>query len=98
MIPCEKLGAFNIVSNLKMPGRKVQVSGARMNRNRSRIRYPRLQGLSIGAVEFGNVQMLRVTIQPIQLSTDPIDSDSFQTQTIMTDDGFPFAAVHRCSE
>jgi len=62
--------------HLEMPGREVQISSARMDRDSARICYSGLQSFPVSAVEFSDIQMFRVTIQPIQFSANPIDSDT----------------------
>lgn len=69
-----------------------------MDRNRAWVRYSTLQSLPVCAIKFGNVQVLCVTIQPIQFPTNPIDSNTLETQTVVTDDWFSLAAVHWCSK
>lgn len=81
-----------------MPGRKVQVSGTGMDRNRAWVCYSAQQSLPVRAIKFGDIQVLRVTVQPIQFSTNPIDSYTLETQTVVTDDWFLLATVHWCSK
>jgi len=47
-----------------------------MDRDGARIRYSGLQSFPVGAVEFSDVQVLGVPVQPVQFSADPIDSDT----------------------
>lgn len=79
-----------------MPRRKVQVSGTGMDRDRAWVCYFAQQGLPVRAVKFGDIQVFRVTIQPIQFPANPIDSDTFEAETVVTDDWFLLAAIYWC--
>lgn len=76
-----------------MPARKVQISSSWMYCKPSRIWNSSFQCFSFGSIEFGHIQVLTMPIQPIQLSADPVNSNAFQTVTVMSDDRFPMILI-----
>lgn len=83
---------------LQVPGREVQVSCARMDHDGPRIRDSTLESLSVGPVEFGDVEVFGVPVEPVEFAPDPIDRDALQPETVVVDDGLSFATFHGCSD
>ena len=84
---------------LQVPSGEEKVSNARMNHNGARIRNSvRLQAATLRAVQLGNFHMFRVPIQPVKLTTNPVDGQAFQSHGIVLDDGlFDSTAVDEAS-
>lgn len=69
-----------------MPGGEVQVTDTRMHDDGTRIDDATSQCLALAAVQFGDIQVLGVPVQPVQFATHPIDGDALQAMGIVPDD------------
>lgn len=74
---------------LQMPRGKVQVTDSRVHNDRSRIHHATAQRLPSRSIQFGHVQILRVSVQPVQLPAHPIDGNSLKAMRIVADYRLP---------
>lgn len=86
-----KIGAIEAESTdvrLQMPGGEEKVSDARMDDDGTRVgNSVRLETATLRAVQLRDLDVLRMPIKPVELTTDPIDSETFQAHGILLDDG-----------
>ena len=68
-----------------MPRSEVQIADSGVHRDRSRINDSTPQCLTLRAVQLGNVQVLGMSVQPIQFTPNPIYGNTFQTMRVMLD-------------
>lgn len=50
------------------------------------------QGLSVRAIEFGDIQVLGVPVEPVKFTGDPVDRYAFQAEAVVPDYRFSFPA------
>ena len=76
---------------LQVPRGEVQVAGARVDDDGARIRNAvGLERAPVGAVQFGHFDVLRVTVEPVDLAAHPVDGDAFQTHRVVFDNHLTF--------
>ena len=73
--------------SLQMPRSEEQVTSTWMDDDGSRIGNAiRFERLPVGAVQLGDFDMFRVSVQPVEFATDPVDGQTFQSHGIVFDD------------
>jgi hypothetical protein len=68
-----------------MPAGKVQVTGSRMNCEGTRISNANFERFTSSAVKLGDIQLLAVSVKPVQFATNPIYSNPLESMAVVTD-------------
>jgi hypothetical protein len=59
-----------------------------VNCESTRVGNANLESFASSAIELGDIQLLAVSVQPVQFATNPIYSDSLKPMAIMADNWF----------
>jgi len=70
---------------LEMPGGKEDVANARMDHQSSRIVNTSLDSFPVPSVQFTNTEMLKMSVQPVELLVDPVYGHALQPIAVVTD-------------
>jgi hypothetical protein len=71
-----------------MPASEVQITDSWMRDQRSWILYSSSQRLPLRTIQLRHFQVFAMPVQPVQFTTHPVDCDTFETVTIVSDDFF----------
>ena len=70
---------------LKVPGGEEEVPLSRVHHDGPWVGDARAQSFALGAVQFTDVEVSRVSVQPVHLAAHPVDSQALQPVTVVAD-------------
>jgi hypothetical protein len=70
---------------LQVPGGEEEVALARVHHNGPRVGDAGAQRFALGAVQFADVEVARVPVQPVHLAAHPVDGQALQPVTVVAD-------------
>jgi hypothetical protein len=71
-----------------MPAGEVQITSSRVNSKGTRISNSNPESFAMCAIKLSDIKLFTVSVEPVQLTTDPIYSNPLQPMAVMANNWF----------